>query len=83
MYIMEVAMQVSKWGNSLAVRLPKELVEAAGLRDGDDLEVLSMTDGAFKLRRKLTREEAWKRLQETRIPVPPGFKFDRNEANER
>jgi antitoxin MazE len=76
-------MQVSKWGNSLAVRLPKELVEAAGLKDGDDLEVFSMTDGAFKLRRKLTRDEAWKRLAETRIPVPPGFKFDRNEANER
>ena len=29
-------MQVSKWGDSLAVRLPKALVEKMGLRAGDD-----------------------------------------------
>ncbi|MGB5735348.1 MAG: AbrB/MazE/SpoVT family DNA-binding domain-containing protein [Thiohalocapsa sp.] len=29
-------MQVSKWGNSLAVRLPAAVVEALELREGDD-----------------------------------------------
>jgi antitoxin MazE len=28
----EVTMQVSKWGNSLAVRLPKALVDELGLK---------------------------------------------------
>jgi antitoxin MazE len=28
-------MQVSKWGNSLAVRLPAAVVEALGLKEGD------------------------------------------------
>ena len=37
-------MQASKWGNSLAVRLPKEaLVEDLGLKPGDVLEVVSAT----------------------------------------
>lgn len=31
-------LQVAKWGNSLAVRLPVECVRAAGLREGDSVE---------------------------------------------
>lgn len=31
-------LQVAKWGNSLAVRLPVECVRAAGLRAGDSVE---------------------------------------------
>jgi len=34
-------MQVSKWGNSLAVRLLKKLVEALKLRPGDELDVVA------------------------------------------
>jgi len=30
-------MQVSKWGNSLAVRLPATIVEALHLKEGDDI----------------------------------------------
>ena len=40
---------VGKWGNSLAVRIPKEAAEAIGLRDGSPLD-LSITDGALTLR---------------------------------
>ena len=32
-------MQVSKWGNSLAVRLPASVVEALQLKEGDDIEI--------------------------------------------
>ncbi|GIK24278.1 MAG: hypothetical protein BroJett006_05240 [Betaproteobacteria bacterium] len=31
-------LQVAKWGNSLAVRLPAECTRAAGLREGDSVE---------------------------------------------
>ena len=34
-------MQVSKWGNSLAVRLPAAVVEAQGLKEGDQIEIQS------------------------------------------
>ena len=32
-------MQVAKWGNSLAVRLPAIVVEALGLKEGDEIEI--------------------------------------------
>ena len=32
-------MQVSKWGNSLAVRLPAAVVDALGLKEGDQVEI--------------------------------------------
>ncbi len=32
-------MQVAKWGNSLAVRLPAAVVEALKLKEGDDIEI--------------------------------------------
>jgi antitoxin MazE len=34
-------MRVSKWGDSLAVQLPKQLVEELGLKEGDDVDVTS------------------------------------------
>ena len=42
---------VSKWGNSLAVRIPREAAEAAGLREGAALD-LTVEDGAVTLRRR-------------------------------
>jgi antitoxin MazE len=39
--IMEAAMRVSKRGNSLAVRLPKKLVDELGIAEGDDVDVTS------------------------------------------
>jgi antitoxin MazE len=43
--------QMVKWGNSLAVRIPKPVVEAAKLREGDSLEVEVSADGYLELHR--------------------------------
>jgi len=32
-------MQVCKWGNSLAIRLPVSVVQALQLKEGDEIEV--------------------------------------------
>jgi antitoxin MazE len=42
-------MQISKWGNSLAVRLPKALIERLGLKEGDDVEIRGTADGALEV----------------------------------
>jgi antitoxin MazE len=42
--------QIVKWGNSLAVRIPKPAVEKARLKEGDILEVDSTADGQIELR---------------------------------
>lgn len=40
-----------KWGNSLAVRIPKPAVDKARLKEGDFLEIESMSEGQIELRR--------------------------------
>ncbi|MCC7272680.1 MAG: AbrB/MazE/SpoVT family DNA-binding domain-containing protein [Alphaproteobacteria bacterium] len=76
-------MRVAKWGNSLAIRLPSAVVEALELKDGDEIEVRVAGARAFEVRRDQRREEALERLRALRRPLPPGFVFDRDEANER
>lgn len=43
--------QMVKWGNSLAVRIPKAVVEKARLKEGDSLEVEAPAEGHVELRR--------------------------------
>lgn len=76
-------MQVSKWGNSLAVRLPAALVEALGLKEGDEIEIQVMSDRTFEVRRDRKAQRALSRLRKLRRPLPPGFVFDREDANAR
>jgi antitoxin MazE len=84
MYITEAAVQVSKWGNSLAVRLPKALVDQLGLKEGDELNVVAATKGAIEVEtRQQQRQRALDRLAKLNWRLPEGYKFDRDEANER
>jgi antitoxin MazE len=76
-------MQVAKWGNSLAIRLPAAVVEALELQPGDDIEIHVAGARDFAVARKPGREELLKRLREFRGRLPPDFKFDRGEANAR
>lgn len=76
-------MQVAKWGNSLAVRLPKAIVDALELKEGDDIEITVAGDRKFEVARDRRRQEALERLKAMRWPLPPGFRFNRDEANER
>lgn len=76
-------MQVGKWGNSLAIRLPTAVVEALQLEEGDEIEIEVAGDRTFLVARDLKREQALARLRALSRPLPPGFRFSRDEANER
>jgi antitoxin MazE len=41
---------ISRWGNSLALRLPKAALDAAGLREGDSVTI-SDDDGGLRIAR--------------------------------
>jgi antitoxin MazE len=76
-------MQVSKWGNSLAVRLPAAVVDALGLKEGDQVEVQIAGRQAFQVAKAPGTRELLARLRKFRGRLPATFKFDRLEANER
>ena len=76
-------MQVAKWGNSLAVRLPAAVVDALSLKEGDDIQIRIDEPGSFGVSRKPGRAEALERLRSFRGRLPADFIFDRDEANAR
>jgi antitoxin MazE len=76
-------MKVSRWGNSLAVRLPSAVVEALDLREGDEIEIHAEGLREVEVARKPSRDELIKRLRAFRGSLPADFKFDREEANAR
>lgn len=51
--------QIARWGNSLAVRLPRAVVRAAGFQEGDRVELQVDENGTVVLvpARKWTRLE--------------------------
>ena len=76
-------MQVSKWGNSLAVRLPKTLVKELGLAAGDELKVVGASKRRIAVEKIDSRAEFLKQMEQFHWPAPEGYKFDRDEANAR
>lgn len=76
-------MQVAKWGNSLAVRLPSSVVEALELKEGDDIEISVAGTRRFEVRKSPSTRQLLARLRKYRGRLPADFKFDRLEAHER
>ena len=76
-------MQVARWGNSLAVRIPASVVDVMKLREGDEIVVRVADDDAFELSRPPTPEEVLARIRKYRGRLPRDFRFSRQDANER
>ena len=76
-------MQVSKWGNSLAVRLPKRLVEELGLAEGDEIDITAIDRRSIGIAKQPDKEAFLDRLRALQRPAPAGFRWSRDEANER
>ncbi len=76
-------MQVFRWEDGLAVRLPETLVEKMGLRDGDEINLVDEVDRTLVVQKEDRRKAALERLASHNWTLPPDYKFDRDEANER
>ena len=76
-------MRVSKWGNSLAIRLPQAVVEALQLKEGDEIEISVAGAREFVVDRDRRRERALEILRNSNWKFPAGWKFDRESANRR
>lgn len=76
-------MQVAKWGNSLAVRLPASVIKVLDLQEGDDVEISIVEPRRFEVSKKPESIELLSRLRKYRGRLPSDFKFDRLEVNDR
>ena len=76
-------MRIAKWGNSLAIRLPKDLVEALSLKAGDELEIVESTRQRLAVAKDERRKKALENMRARRWTIPADYRFDRDEANSR
>lgn len=79
---MEAYMQVARWGNSLAVRLPANLVRELGLKEGDQIDLVR-DDGALKIRRQTRADEVLDGLRRFRGRLPATDRLSRDATHER
>ena len=70
-------MKVFKWGDDLAVELPKAIVEERGLVEGDELDIVEA------VRKVDRRADALENMRRRAWSAPADYKFDRDEANAR
>jgi antitoxin MazE len=78
-----MTMRVTKWNDALAVQIPDDVAKSLGLKEGDEVE-LTLKLGAEKPPiSDEEREKIMERIRSLRWKLPEGWKFDRDEANER
>ena len=79
-------MQVGKWGNNLAVRLPKTLTDRFGIVEGDELDtsgIEAVLADVANAERKVRKQAAIERIREANIVLPDDWKLDRNDPDMR
>ena len=65
--------QISKWGNSLALRIPASFIKEIKLKDGDKVEATLSKDGSLIIRpQKLERKEIAAQLRAFRATLKMG-----------
>jgi antitoxin MazE len=76
-------MKLAKWGNSLAVRIPAEVVAKLGIAPDEEVQIKVTGDNSFEVTRDRRRQEAIEAIRKMAVPLPPGYKFNREEIYDR
>lgn len=76
-------MMLAKWGNSLAVRIPSELVKELNLKPGEKVKISRNGEHGFVVERDRSREEALEKLRNLKFELPANYVFNRDELHER
>jgi len=69
-------MLVAKWGNSLAIRIPSNVIDVLDLKEGDDVEVLVWDSKGFALAKTVRNKQIRERILERDVTLPEDFNFD-------
>ncbi len=76
-------MRVTRWNDALAVQIPEEVAKSLDLKEGDEVELTVVSNGDQGPLSGEEREKALEYIRSRRWKLPEGWKFDRDEANER
>jgi len=77
-------MQIARWGNSLAIRIPAQVARELGLQEGDDVDLVAVGEDRLAVISEAQRRDvALNRIRRLRGAMPADFRFDRDEANAR
>lgn len=62
---MSLRVQISRWGNSLAIRIPRDVAARAGLTEGSRVDIDARADGTIVIsrsHRRFTLDELLKEM---------------------
>jgi antitoxin MazE len=76
-------LKFAKWGNSIAVRIPAEVVAKLKISPNEEVQIEVTGEDSFQVRRDRSRQNAIEELRRLRIVVPDNYVFDRNEIYDR
>ncbi|MGD0800845.1 MAG: AbrB/MazE/SpoVT family DNA-binding domain-containing protein [Terracidiphilus sp.] len=76
-------MKFAKWGNSIAVRIPAEVVAKLGISPNEEAQIKVTGKFSFEVTRDRRREEAIEKMRKLRFVVPDDYVFNRNEIYDR
>jgi antitoxin MazE len=66
-------LHIARWGNSLALRIPAEVVRSLGIKEGDSVETSLTADGGLAIRpARWDRKTFARELAEARAAMPMG-----------
>ena len=78
-----LVMKLTKTSDGYIVKVPDEVASALGLHDGDDVRLATKSNVITVPVSKEARDSAIERMKKLARPLPPDYKFDREEANAR
>ncbi|AYC99839.1 AbrB/MazE/SpoVT family DNA-binding domain-containing protein [Neorhizobium sp. NCHU2750] len=76
-------MRVTKWNDALAVQIPDDVAKSLDLKEGDEVTVRVADQAILEIEREDARRQALERIRAAKFKLPPNWKFNRDEANER
>jgi antitoxin MazE len=78
-----MTMRVTKWNDALAVQIPDDVAKSLDLKEGDEVELAVTADNHRRPISAEEREKILEYIRSQRWKLPEGWKFSRDEANER
>lgn len=72
-------MKLAKWGNSLALRIPTEVVEKLNLEPGEEFDIKVTGDNQFEVSRDQSRKIVLEELKKLRVQLPENYVFRRSD----